>query len=165
MQNRYNMLKMSLLPNKYKTIGWVILVIGTILGVILIADFDAIAINTKVFAAVYDPLFGERRYFSIIYTNITPTLVGIIFIIGALMVSFSKEKSEDEYIQSLRLTSLLWAFLVHYVLLLFAFVLIYEFTLLYVLLYNMFTFLIIFIVRFNYILYRNYKSLADEKHH
>ena len=159
------MLKMSLLPNKYKSVGWIILTIGTILGIILLVDFDALAWHAKVFAILNDEIMGDSRSFSIIQTNVTKTLVGIIFIAGALMVSFSKEKNEDEYIQSLRLTSLLWAVLVNYILLLFAFAFIYGIAFLNVMLYNMFTILIIFIARFNYILYRNSKSLANEKHY
>jgi hypothetical protein len=80
------------------------------------------------------------------------------------MVGFSKEKNEDEFIANLRLSSLLWAVLVNYGLLLLAFVFVYGFPFLNVMVYNMFTVLIIFIARFNYILHRNSNYKPDEKH-
>ncbi len=79
------------------------------------------------------------------------------------MVSFSKEKREDEFIANLRLSSLLWSVWVHFVLLLLAFLFIWGFSFLNVMVYNMFTILIIFIIRFNYLLYRGTKSMADDK--
>src|SRR5438034_604935 len=63
--------------------------------------------------------------FSFRNTNITNTIVGAGFLIGALLVSFSKEKNEDEFIAEIRLSSLLWAVCVSYTLLLVAFLFVY----------------------------------------
>jgi len=78
-------------------------------------------------------------------------------------VSFSKEKNEDEFIAEIRLSSLLWAVCVSYTLLLVAFLFVYGSPFFEVMIYNMFTVLIIFIVRFNYILYKNTRTVSDEK--
>ena len=88
----------------------------------------------------------------------------MLFIIGALLVGFSKEKQEDEYIAEVRLNALLWAVLVNYCLLLAAFVFVYGLSFLTVMIYNMFTVLILFIARFHIALYRNAKNISDEKH-
>ena len=48
-----------------------------------------------------------------------------VFSSGALLVSFSKEKNEDEFITEIRLSSLLWAVCVSYTLLLVAFLFVY----------------------------------------
>ena len=153
-----------LLPNKYKSIGWFILIPATILGIILIATgFEGLSINAPVFAVFNDSLIGQNASFGFINTNITSTVVGILFIVGAIFVAFSKEKREDEFIANLRLSSLLWAVFVNYILLIFSFAFIYGSAFLNVMIYNMFTVLIIFIARFNYILYKNSKSAADEK--
>lgn len=153
-----------LFPNKYKMIGWCLLIPAAILGIILmVSDFEAMKINARVFAIFNDEIFGKAQTFSFIHTNITNTIVGILFIIGSLLVGFSREKREDEFIANLRLSSLLWAVLVNYILLLFFFVFVYGGSFLYVMIYNMFTVLVIFIVRFNYILYRNSKTVSDEK--
>lgn len=153
-----------LLPGKLKTFGWVLLIPATILGIILtFFDFDANWINAKVFAFFTDDFIEVDNSFTFIKTNITNTVVGVLFIIGALFVGFSREKKEDEYISNLRLSSLLWAVWVNCILLLLAFIFVYGTAFLTVMIYNMFTVLIIFIVRFNYILYKNSKSVSDEK--
>ena len=153
-----------LLPNKYKLIGWYLLIPTTILGIFLsFTEFESLQINTKVFAIFSDQVFRESKFFSFIETNITSTIIGVIFIIGAMMVGFSKEKREDEFIEKLRMSSLLWAVWVNYILLFLSLIFIYGTAFLTVMIYNMFTVLIIFIIRFNYILYKNSKAVSDEK--
>ena len=158
-----------LLPNRYKKIGWMILIPATIMGIILIiSDFETQWFSTRVFAIFSDEIKSGQfveggKVFSFIHTNITNTVVGVLFLIGAMLTAFSREKQEDEYIEKLRLSSLLWAVWVNYLLLLLAFIFVYGFAFLNVMIYNMFTILIIFIARFNYILYQNRKGVADEK--
>src|SRR5699024_8602129 len=132
--------------------------------ILIIFDFETLQINSTVFAIYSDEsLLKTGNYFHLIKTDITNTLIGVLFIIGGLMVGFSKEKNEDEYISNLRLNSLLWAVLVNYLLLLFMFIFIYGFGFLDVMIYNMFTVLIIFIAKFNYSLFRNSKSVSNEE--
>lgn len=153
-----------LLPAKYKAIGWFILIPATIMGIIIsFTGYETNWFNAKVLSIFNDPVFGKKEYFSFIQTDITNTVVGILFILGGLLVSFSKEKNEDEYISKLRLSSLLWAVAVSYLLLLLAFAFVYGTAFLNVMIYNMFTVLIIFIIRFNFILYKNAKTVSDEK--
>jgi hypothetical protein len=154
-----------LLPHQFKKVGWLLLVPASILGVILIlTDLDSMPMYIRVFTFVNDEVLGHVQYFSFSRVNITTTLIAILFIGGALLVGFSKEKREDEFISSLRQSSLLWAVLVNSILLLAAFLFIYGTVFLNVMLYNMFTVLIIYIARFNYILYRNSRSVPDEKY-
>lgn len=160
------MLTQLLLPNRFKKIGWFILVPSLVLGIILISKgYEAEWLNLRVFSLFNDSIFGSTtsRDFTFVETNVTNTIVGILFLVGALMVSFSKEKREDEFIANLRLSSLLWSVWVNYALLLLAFVLVYGLAFFSVMVYNMFTILIIFIIRFNYILWRSTKSVVDEK--
>lgn len=153
-----------LLPNKYKLIGWCILIPATIVGLILsIKDMETFRFNSKALAIVNEPLMSSTEFFKVINGNITPTIVGILFIAGAMMVGFSKEKKEDEFIAKVRLSSLLWAVWVNYFLLFLSFLFVYGFSFITVMMYNMFTVLIIFIFRFNYILYKSSKSASDEK--
>ena len=153
-----------LIPNRYKKIGWIILIPATVAGILLcFNEFGADWMHAKVFAILNEQTFGDYKYFSFTDANITNTVIGGLFIIGAMLVSFSREKIEDEFITELRLSSLLWAVCVSYILLLIAFLFVYGTPFLDVMVYNMFTVLIIFIVRFNYILYKNAKSVSDEK--
>ncbi len=153
-----------LLPRKYKLIGWCLLIPATILGLVSIfTEFDAFHIEAKTFAFFSGEFMGPSHSFEFIKTDLTQTIIGVVFIVGAMFVSFSKEKNEDEFIGKLRLSSLLWAILVNYSLLLLCFLFIYGTDFLSVMIWNMFTILIIFIVRFNYILYRSSQTVPDEK--
>jgi len=159
------MLKQILLPNYFKLIGWILLVPSAIFGFFLmLSDLEStLKINSKVFALYNDEIMGSLRHTGIISTDITNTLVGVFFILGAMMVGFSKEKKEDEYVANLSLSSLMWAVWVNYVLLLLSFIFIYGMGFFHVMIYNMFTVLIIFIGRFNIKLFINRMIPADEK--
>lgn len=160
-----------LLPHAWKAIGWLILIPTTIAGIILsITNFEAEWLNARVFAVVHDNLLisgnstnNPEGPFAWIQTNVTSTVTGLLFILGAMFVGFSKEKVEDEFISNLRMSSLMWAVWVNYTLLFLAFLFVYGLPFINVMLYNMFTVLIIFIIRFNYLLLRNRNALADEK--
>jgi hypothetical protein len=157
-----------LLPHRFKTIGWIILIPITILGIIAMANnFEPDWLDMRIFALFNDDLLfggvGESGNFKFIETNVTLTLIGALFIVGAMMVGFSKEKMEDEFIAKIRLSSLLWSVWVNYALLFLAFIFVYGMSFFDVMIFNMFTVLIIFIVRFNYILWRSSKSMADDK--
>ena len=154
-----------LLPNKYKVPGWILLIPSTIYGIIFTAKGfqDFLAFKTNVFVIINDELFKATQYFTFANVNVTPTIAAMLFIAGALLVSFSKEKREDEFIANLRLSSLLWAVLVNYIVLFFAFAFVYGNSFFNVMVYNIFTVLIIFIARFNYLLYKNNKAASDEK--
>lgn len=153
--------KTVLLPNHYKKLGWILLIPSTVLGIIsIITGFEWPNLEVRVPALINSDLLVPSCIGCIIKTNIVNTLLGFLFIVGALFVSFSKEKNEDEFIASLRQSSLLWAVLLNYILLALAFLFIYGVAFLQVMLYNMFTVLIIYIVRFNYVLFRSNKSAA-----
>lgn len=159
------MLKQILLPNRFKLVGWILLVPSAIVGfMLMLSDLESkLKINSKVFALYNDEIMGNGRHTGIISTDITNTLVGVFFILGAMMVGFSKEKKEDEYVANLRLSSLMWAVWVNYVLLLLSIIFIYGMGFFQVMIYNMFTVLIIFIGRFNIILLKNKMISIDEK--
>jgi hypothetical protein len=145
-----------LLPNKYKLIGWCLLIPATIWGTFLSLGLGLYDFGIK------ESFFGNSQFFSFVETY-TNTIVGTCFIAGGMLVGFSKEKREDEFIEKLRWSSMLWAVWVNYVLLLLAILFVYDMDFFRVMVYNMFTVLIIFIVRFNYILYKNSKTVSDEK--
>ena len=154
-----------LLPNRYKKIGWCLFIPMFVAGLLVFAtNYEANWLQGKVFT-ICSGFFGDknapRKWF--IETNLTNTLLGILFITGALLVGFSKEKNEDEYIARLRLNALLWAVLVNYILLLIAFILVYDLPFFTVMTFNMFTVLLLFIFRFHYLLYRSKIALTDEK--
>jgi hypothetical protein len=154
--------KLFLLPNRFKRFGWFILIPSLIAYVL--TSFDVIntgAIRATVFAVYNGEFLSSNQYFRFIETDITLTLIGIFSIVGASLVSFSKEKTEDEFISGLRLNALLWAVAINYIILLLAFAFIYGTAFVDVMVYQMFTVLILFILRFHYLLYKHSK-FAEE---
>lgn len=148
-----------LLPHAFKKTGWYLFIPFLVIGVIItITGYEADWLNANVFAFFNHDIFEEVQSFQFIKINITNTLVGVLFIVGALLVAFSKEKVEDEFIAKMRLSAFMWAVLMSYILLLLAFILVYGSAFLTVMVYNMFTVLIIFILKFNWTLYRNTKN-------
>ncbi len=156
-----------LLPNQFKKPGWIILIPSALLGMyVIIAEHTFNFLKARVFT-FYNKSFlfdtSQTVRFGFIDHNLTNTVVGVLFIIGALLVAFSREKSEDEFIAKIRLESLLWATYINYAILLFCFLFFYDYEFLYVMIFNMFTILVIFIIRFYYMLHKAKKSLSHEK--
>ncbi len=144
-----------LLPHKYKVFGWVLLVLGLISGLFLYAtDIDPDIIKLNVLS-IYndDSLFTgtEEGWFKIIKNGIVDELSALAIIIGGLLIGFTKEKVEDEFIYQLRTESLVWAIIVNYTILAFAVIFVYDMLFFNVMIFNMFTPLFIFIIRFNFL--------------
>ena len=153
-----------LLPNKFKTPGWIMLIPTTLFGLyIIFSGFEFDFLDAKVFTLYSNEILGESVTMGFVKTNLTLTVTGLLFIISAFFVAFSREKTEDEFIARIRLESLLWATYINYGILLFCFLFFYDFGFFYVMIFNMFTILVIFIIRFQYLLYRAKKSLSHEK--
>ena len=153
-----------LLPHKFKRVGWFVFIPAAIAGIWRsFSSYEIDWLQWKVFSLYSNSLFEDPTVFTWQTTDVSNTLIGVLFIAGAMLVGFSQEKNEDEFIRELRLSSLLWAVLISYALLLLAFVLVYGFAFFTLMVYNMFTVLLFFIFRFHYLLYKNSKGLPDEK--
>lgn len=151
-----------LLSNKYKKFGWILLIMGMILGILINAEvLESELLQTKVLSIYNEGIFSkDDGFFKIIENGILDEIVALMIIIGGLIVGFTKEKVEDEFIYQLRKESLVWAIIFNYIILSFAIVFIYDMTFFNVLIYNMFTPLLFFIVRFNFL---KLKSGSDEE--
>jgi|TARA_B110000495_G_C23001414_1_gene591050 hypothetical protein len=153
-----------LFPNKYKKIGLFILIPLAIIGLLtLILDYEPDFLTLNVPAIFINELFGDNYLFGIIKNNILNEILGILIIISSLLVAFSKEKSEDEFISKIRLESLVWAVYVNYAVLLISLLLIYNLSFLWVMVFNMFTVLLFFIIRFNWQIFKLKKSDSYEE--
>ena len=152
-----------LLPNKYKTVGWILFITGIFSGLFLVFnEYESDALTIKVLS-IYNgqSIIGNHQgFFKFIENSIVDELITIAIIIGGLLVGFSKEKIEDEFIYKLRKDSLVWALIFNYVILLFATLFIYDFAFFDVLVFNMFTPLVFFVFRFNFL---KFKSQSNEE--
>ena len=93
-------------------------------------------------------------------TNFTDEVAAVGTIVSLMLIAFSKEKIEDEAIQFFRLASLQWAVIVNYVVLVICILSLYGGIFFSVMTYNMFTVLIIFIIRFRFVLFQHNKSVV-----
>ena len=116
-----------LFPNKFKKIGWFILIPSAILGfVTLIFNYEPSFLEFNLPAIFISELFSNTKLFGMVTNNILNEIIGILIIISSLLVAFSKEESEDEYISKIRLESLVWAVYINYGILLLSFLIIYD---------------------------------------
>jgi hypothetical protein len=140
------------LPHKMKKIGWILVVPAAIL-MIMVLNFD-FTIKFLDFTRKAEHISFDNGYlFTIQFNNFTDEVGGIVLITGLLLIAFSREKDEDERIARLRLESLLWAVLVNSIWIMLAMILFYNDMFLHIMAYNICTPLILFIARFNLILY------------
>ena len=140
------MKKEFLLPNGWKVPGVVLTCIFFVFAVLLFFNLEPFGLD------LYRIIGG---YFS--------TIVIVGFIAGMLMLGFSREKDEDEYIGKLRTSALVWAVIVNYGILIVMTLFVYDFDYVNVIVVNMFSMLIFFIAKYYYSLYKLRKSVSHEK--
>jgi hypothetical protein len=152
-----------LFPNRFRVIGWIILLPSIVFGyMVLFHDFEFSFLNVKVLSllpvgftvpGIDSP--HSFRLWKIIGDNFTQEAAGILIIVSAVFVAFSKEKKEDEYIARIRLESLLWATYVACAIQIFCWLFFYDFRFLQSMVVNLFTLLLVFIVRYYFIICRS----------
>lgn len=141
-----------LIHYKYRKIGWIILIPSMLLGFLALSfDWEPDFLNAWVFSILSESFTSSGHVFK---NNLLNEILGIGVIVGGLLVALSKEKSEDELIAKIRLDALLWAILINYVVLLFAFIFIYDLGFFWAMIFNMFTPLFIFIGRYHYMVWK-----------
>ena len=149
-----------LFPHKYKRIGWIIAIPAFVLMLFTLhADF-----HFKFLDYVRGPeesWFGENFLFNLRVHNFTDELGSLLLIIGLLMIAFSRQRQEDERVAKLRLESLLWAVYVNSAWLMFSIIFFYNALFANIMAYNICTPLILFIARFNLVMYLDRRNLQN----
>ncbi|MBL7804405.1 MAG: hypothetical protein JNL02_11760 [Saprospiraceae bacterium] len=146
---------LRLLPTVWKPVGFVLALAGAVLGTL------------TVFGNFEIPGFGfnlrkEDEFLVPRFENFTQELALTLLLVGLLAMAFSRVKHEDERVQLIRLEAFQWSVLVQFSVLLAANWLLYGGNFFYAMLFNLFTPLIVFLLRFHYVLYRSNKEIADE---
>jgi len=162
------MKKSYLFPTYFKKIGWIItlaLLLYFLVSIIFDLECD---FNFYMPAFYYEfdigSLFGNQEYkfFKMTETSFGTTLLPIIIVIGLSFIAFSKNKNEDEYISKIREQSLVWSMIVGYFIFILFTLFIYGTPYIGVVVYDIYIFLILFVCKFNFELYRLKKSLKNE---
>ena len=79
--------------------------------------------NTKVFALI--SVYLETRYMVVAQTNILDELAAVLLISGIALISFSREKTEKEYYNQLRINALIKSLFLTLLIWILSFLLIY----------------------------------------
>ena len=138
-----------LLSNRFKRTGWFLAVIS-ILGSVLQEQF-------KIDFLKYDKIV----WFNMSNDSFSDEFYCVAFLIGMLFIAFGAERIEDECISRRRLEAFQWAVLANSIILMLAIVLIYDVAFFVVMEYNMFTTLILFIIRFHYLIWRDNQTVES----
>lgn len=147
-----------------KKFGWILLIPGIILGLFFLIDqSEPNFLNVTVFSIAEQAIFSDSLFFTLTENNILDEIIGLLLITGAILIAFSKEKYEDEFILKIRLESLVWAIYLNYAVLILTLIFIYDMIFFWVLVFNMFTLLFFFIIRFNWALMKSKKQIRDEE--
>lgn len=133
-----------LIPGHYKAIGWIVFILSACLG--LVALHWYFKIPGFSFPFKNGSLFADY--------NLTNELALAGLIIGLMMISFAKEKVEDEYISLLRLKCWQWSVLISFGVLFILNLVFFGRDFFSFLIYNMFTLPVVFIAKFNYSLFQ-----------
>ena len=149
-----------LLSPKVKFLGLTLIVIGVIFS-IFVSD-DASWLKYKIPAFVSENLDGTK-FFSMIEANLGFTISGILLILGGLLMAFSREKIEDEFVNHLRLKAFQYAVIINYCALFLCYLLVWNISFITVMLINLFSTLFLFIIIFQILLFKNKKCWIDEE--
>jgi len=153
-----------LFPNKYKKFGWILLIPSVIFGCMnLFLEYEPDFFDFNVPTIFVDKVFGNGHFFGLVENNILNEILGVFVIISSLIVAFSREKLEDEYISKIRLESLVWAVYLNYAILIISFLFLFDMTFFWVMIFNMFTIILFFIIRFHWQIYSLKKASENEE--
>lgn len=156
-----------LLPHQFKAVGWILFFPFLLLGFWqLVSGYEPDWLTVSVPAFFNTELsFGSNaeqgnQIIQVIQNNIADEICAVILLLSAMLLVFSKERDEDEFIMKLRLDSIMWAALANGLILLFSIIFFYDFTFFYVMIFNLFLLFLLFIVRFHWVL-RKFRKEAE----
>ncbi|NLK15033.1 MAG: hypothetical protein GX311_01395 [Bacteroidales bacterium] len=157
----------NLLPHSWRKVGWIFLTIGLVLGLLFLFEssiLDAIDVHCKMPALMTDDVFTDIEFFTLSKKDsILDEIIVVLLTVGLVLVGFTRERHEDEYIAQLRLESLVWATYVNLALIVCSTLFVYGaiyLTVMVVLLY--FTQMSLFIIKFRVAMYRLNRSRNEE---
>ncbi|TXK74358.1 hypothetical protein [Mesonia sp. HuA40] len=157
-------MKTYLFPSVYQKLGFALFILALLLltGVLLF-DWELSFLTVKVWALWDIEFLADSQYFTFIENNIIDEIILLLFILGLLFSGFSKQKNEDEYIAKTRLSSLLSAVLINYVLLVLGSFFLYGLAFYYFVLFALLGVLLIYNLKFHLNIYVQQKVLQDEE--
>jgi hypothetical protein len=144
-----------LISAKYKVLGWILSLVFGLLGLLCLVydfEFNFLSYNKDDLNGIFDN------------NNFTNEVALSGTIAGLLIIVFSKQKIEDEYISLLRLKSLQLSVFISYIAFIGINFCFYGLAFYNIIFYNSFTILIVFIITFQWKLFNlNKEGLKNEE--
>ena len=154
-------MKDYLFPHSYRRIGWWMITISVLLGVIeLIKSGDLLP--GKAFAILSSNPFETSSFATIVNTDWTIQIFVIFFSLGLLFIGFSRESVEDEYVAKIRFQALVWSLFVNTILVIITTLFVYGLAYIYVMYFYAFSLLLLFVCRYIYKIYQFNNSNNEE---
>lgn len=153
-----------LLSHRCATIGWCIFIPMFIVGILRLSDVSFIDDNTISFTTfgMGEAFLGNGFTTSWGKTGMLDEITLCLLLASLFMIAFAKEKQEDEYIEHLRLSSLVWSLRIQTILMIICTWFVFGITFLVLMEVFMISMFIIFILRFKYLLYQSRRSDHEE---
>ncbi|WP_373511847.1 hypothetical protein [Persicitalea sp.] len=172
----------NLLPNRWKPMGWVLLVLFIPVGFwSLISDEDF-----PIQAQITIPWpFGDPYSLSGTVSNggsdfsgsttlnenttgeatlnLIDEIISLAIMIGLFLTGFAQVKNEDERTAQMRLGALQWAIYGNTLVLVLCIMFVHGLPFLNIMIYNMFTPLLIFVLRFHWLLYKEAREIRQNE--
>jgi hypothetical protein len=146
-----------LFPHKWRIAGTIIVLLGILIALYQKHDSGGLSAETELNGGFFNA--SKTQKINVISNDVEY----LSFIIGLLLVGFSKEKVEDEQIVQLRLDSLQWAMYINFGILIVCTILINGTNFLAVIDYNVISPLIFFIIRFRWKVFLLNRQLKAEE--
>lgn len=115
----------------------------------------------RIFSIVSFDIFSPVQWFKPIETDGMRQIAIVTFMVSLLLIAFSREKEEDEYIEFLRSQSMRWSILTSSVITIIATLFVYNMAYLYFVFINIYLILILFIIKYRIKLHHFKKSAND----
>lgn len=141
-----------LLPHRFKLVGWILLgpfAVLTYLAAFNEFTIDWLDVGTQSLSSAFN--FEDK--------NLTNEVAILGILVSLFLVSFSREKEEDEFIQKIRLDSLLIACYGYFLINVLGTLIFFGLDYLSFIFFNMFTIPVLFLVRFHWVLMKEQKNL------
>ena len=156
-----------LFPHRFKRLALIVFVPSLLFGIYALAfNVEPEFLDCTVWSIFSKGLpFSENKdiFLTLTQTNLLDEILAIIIVTSGLVLSFAKEKEEDEMIQKIRLDSLVWATYLNFAIFLIAILFVYDMAFLWVLIFNPFVIIIFFAIRFNWQVRKLKNSLVYEE--
>jgi hypothetical protein len=124
-------------------------------------DANLLEFSFLTFRTADGSIFNDGNFiFDLKYNNFSDEIIFSGFLAGLFLISFARRKEEDEWTLRLRLEAILWSVLLNSLFVFLTVWFVYSSAFLYALTINLFSVLLIFIFRFEFLIWKDSKELS-----